>query len=153
MTVSFSTMTDRRHADQVVRMMGGLYAEDAPDLHVDHAHFPKTVDRLLAEPSRGHIQLIMRDEVMAGYALLIPYWSNEFGGMVVLVDELFVEKDFRGQGIARSFFEFIAEARPFDAVTFALEVSPRNTRARELYESIGFDERYHRMMTRRLAAV
>jgi len=153
MPVSFVTMTDQRHAAQVLRMMRELYATDAPDLNVNPEHFPATIDRLLAEPSRGRILLFVMDAAVCGYALLIPYWSNEFGGTVVLVDELLVEKGFRGQGIAREFFAFIATDRPFDAVALALEVSPKNTRARALYESMGFNERYLRMMTRRLAAV
>ena len=65
---------------------------------------------------------------------------------------LLVEKAFRGQGIARSFFAFIERDRPFQAVAFALEVSPKNT-ARALYEGMGFQSRHLQMMTRRLAAV
>ena len=145
-------MTDRRHVDDVLRMMHDLYDTDALDRNVDPARFPATIDRLLAEPSRGRMLLFMRDGVLAGYALLIPYWSNEFGGTVLLVDEILVEKRFRGRGIGRAFFAFITAAPPFEAVAVALEVSPKNPRARALYESMGFDERHLRMMTRRMAA-
>jgi GNAT superfamily N-acetyltransferase len=148
--LSFVTMTDRHHELQVLGMMRELYATDAPRLNVNPETFPATIDRLLAEPSRGRVLLFMRDDALAGYALLIPYWSNEFGGIVVLIDELLVEKDFRGQGIARSFFAFIERDRPFDAVGLALEVSPKNSRARTLYESMEFTERPLGMMTRRL---
>jgi GNAT superfamily N-acetyltransferase len=150
MALSFVTMTDRLHELQVLSMMRDLYATDAPDLRVDPEKFPATIDRLLAEPSRGRILLFMRDEAVAGYALLIPYWSNEFSGIVVLIDELLVEKEFRGQGIARSFFTFIEHDRPFGAVALALEVSPKNEKARGLYESMGFLERRLQMMTRLL---
>ena len=92
----------------------------------------------------------MSDTAVAGYALLIPYWSNEFGGIVVLLDELLVEQQFRGQGIGRAFLRFLDEHRPFEAVALALEVSPKNAGARALYESMGFEERKFRMMTRRL---
>ncbi len=152
MSVSFVTMTDRRHADHVLRMMRELYENDAPDLQVNPADFPRTIDRLLAEPSRGRVLLFMMDAVPAGYALLIPYWSNECGGTVVLVDEILVDEPFRGRGIGRSFFAFVERDRPFGAVSFALEVSPKNQRAHALYESLGFEDRYLRMMTRRLPA-
>jgi ribosomal protein S18 acetylase RimI-like enzyme len=145
-------MTDRRHADQVVRLMHELYSNDAPELGVDPAHFPATIDRLLLEPSRGRILLFMREGALAGYALLIPYWSNEFGGTVLLVDEILVEQAYRGQGIARSFFAFMTGERPFEAVALALEVSPKNDHARALYEALGFQDRSLRMMTRRLSA-
>ena len=150
MPVSFTTMTDRTHADHLMRMMRELYETDAPELDVDPAHFPVTIERLLAEPSRGRIMLFTEQGALAGYSLLIPYWSNEFGGTVLIVDELLVEQRFRGQGIASAFFRFLEQERPFDAVTLALEVSPKNARARGLYESMGFEERYLRTMMRRL---
>jgi len=153
MDLSFVTMTDRHHELHVVGMMRELYAADGPGTIADPTKFPATIDRLLAEPSRGRILLFMRDETVCGYALLIPYWSNEFGGMVVLVDELVVEKEFRGQGIARSFFAFVEHDHPFEAVALALEVVPENAAARSLYESLQFTERHPRMMTRRLTAV
>lgn len=152
MPLSFLTMTDREHSDQVLRMMRELYATDAPDLGVDPATFPVTIERLLSEPSRGRIVLGMLDGAVAGYALLIPYWSNEWGGIVVLLDELLVDAQFRGQGVGRAFLTFLDEHRPFEAVALALEVSPKNAAARALYESMGFEERKFRMMTRRLEA-
>ena len=148
--MSFETMTDWRHADHVLRMMRELYATDAPELNVDPEKFPATIDRLLAEPSRGRVVLFMRGDELVGYGLLIPYWSNEFGGTVVVVDELLVEKAFRGQGIARAFFAFIDAERPFNAAAFVLSVSPTNPGARALYESVGFAESPLRMMSRRL---
>ena len=150
MPLSFVTMTDREHADQVLRMMRELYEHDAQDLRVNPDTFPLTLDRLLSEPSRGRVVLGMLDGAVVGYALLIPYWSNEFGGIVCLLDELLVEEKFRGRGIARAFLTFLDEHRPFDAVAIALEVSARNTRARALYEGMGFEPRPLQMMTRRI---
>ncbi len=31
---------------------------------------------------------------LVGYAILIPYWSNEFGGNLLFIDELFVSPAF-----------------------------------------------------------
>ncbi len=147
--VAFVAMTDRTHADDVLRMMHALYAPDEP---AARDRFPRTIDTLLADPSRGRIVLIDVGGRVGGYALLIPYWSNEFGGTLLFIDEIFVEETFRGQGIARSLFEFVATTRPFDAVALALEVAPYNTRARALYERVGFVQREARMMTRTLAS-
>ena len=151
MVVDFETMTDGAAAGDVLRMMQSLYAEDAALSSVDVARFPLTLVRLLTEPERGRIVLFKQDEAVCGYGLLIPYWSNEFGGTLLFIDELFVDEACRGQGIARSFLAFLAESRPFAAVALALEVSPRNMRARSLYEGAGFSDRYHAVMTRKLA--
>ncbi|HXD74657.1 MAG TPA: GNAT family N-acetyltransferase [Vicinamibacterales bacterium] len=150
MALSFLTMTDRHHELHVLGMMRELYGDEGAETNANPDTFPATIDRLLAEPSRGRIVLFMRDDAVCGYGLLIPYWSNEFGGTILFVDELVVEKECRRQGIARAFFAFLERERPFESIVLALEVVPENTRARALYESMGFAERHPRMMTRRL---
>ena len=87
-----------------------------------------------------------------GYALLIPYWSNEFGVTLLFIDELFVIAQARSRGIARQFFAFLAASRPFRAVALALEVDPTNERAKNLYESIGFERRPYSTLTYRLSS-
>jgi GNAT superfamily N-acetyltransferase len=151
-SVEFVTMIDRRWAPDVLRMMRELYEEDAQDLRVDPAHFPSTIDHLLASPPSGRIVLFTDGRVLHGYALLVSYWSNEWGGVVLLLDELFVDKEFRGRGIAKSFLNYLQHERPFGAVVVALEVSSKNAPARALYASVGFTERHLQMMTRRLEA-
>jgi len=149
-SVEFVTMIDRRWTPDVLRMMRELYEVDAHDLRVDPAAFPSTIDYLLDNPESGRIVLLTDGRVLHGYALLVSYWSNEWGGIVLLLDELFVDKEFRGRGIAKSFFKYLEQERPFGAVVVALEVSSHNTRARGLYESMGFTDRHLQMMTRRL---
>jgi len=149
-SLEFVTMVDRRWAGDVLRMMRELYETDQPGLNVNPDKFPLTIDRLLAEPSRGRVVLPMQDDTPCGYALLIPFWSNEWGGTVLLLDELFVQEEFRGRGIGKAFLSLLERERPFEAIVLALEVSPRNTRARALYESMGFADRHLSMLTRRL---
>lgn len=151
-SVEFVTMIDRRWAPDVLRMMRALYA-DGGDLQVDPAAFPSTIDYLLDNPAAGRIVLLTDGRVLHGYALLVWYWSNEWGGVVLLLDELFVDEKFRGRGIAKSFLKHIERERPFGAVVVALEVSLHNPRARALYESMGFTDRHLRTMTRRLVPV
>ena len=149
-SVQFVTMVDRHWAPEVLRMMGELYSGDEQDLHADPAAFPATIDYLLANPAAGRVILLTDGQVLHGYALLVSYWSNEWGGVVLLLDELFVDKQFRGRGIAKAFLKYLEHERPFGAVVVALEVSSHNTRARALYESMGFIDRHLQMMTRRL---
>jgi GNAT superfamily N-acetyltransferase len=139
-----------RAESDALAMMRALYEEDPPSSPVDPARFAATVETLLAEPSRGSILLIEERSTTCGYAILIPYWSNEFGGTILYVDELFVVPQARNRGIAHQFFDFLAKTRPFDAVALALEVSPANERARRLYESVGFAPRRNVTLIRRL---
>src|ERR1700722_6509130 len=97
--VKFVTMTDARGADRVLSMMRALYEEDPPESAPNHERFPPTIDALLADPSRGRFVQFINGASTVGYAILIPYWSNEFGGTVLFIDELFVTPELRSQGV------------------------------------------------------
>lgn len=77
--------------------------------------------------------------VPAGYALLSFTHSNESGGLVVLIEEVYVDAAFRGKKIGTKFFAWLFEAYAKEATRFRLEVSPGNVRARRLYERLGFN--------------
>jgi ribosomal protein S18 acetylase RimI-like enzyme len=148
--VTYSAMGDDSRADVVCDMMRALYAEDAPSSGYTPRNFRATIDHLLAHPDHGRVVLLTEGSNVRGYALLIPFWSNEFGGTVVHVDELFVAPAARGRGIGAGLFAILERERPFGAVAVLLEVSPANGRARRLYESLGFRERANRIMALRL---
>ena len=143
-------MNDLQHKAEVLAMMRELYSEDEAASPVDQSQFPLNIEVLMARPSRGRIVLFSEGGLLRGYALLIPYWSNEFGGTLLFVDEMFVIPEARNRGIGRSFFRYLEEVRPFDAVALALEVSPSNAGARRLYESLGFSLRKNSVLTCRL---
>jgi GNAT superfamily N-acetyltransferase len=144
--VTFQVMQDRKHFAEVARMMARLYAEDPSQHPVNPRSFPKTLRFLLANPTRGRVILFKLYRQLVGYALLIPYWSNEFGGTLLFIDELFVLSDHRGQGIAKSFFSQLKLKPPFNAIALALEVTRANRRAQKLYRSLGFTPRTNEIL-------
>lgn len=149
--LEFKPLTDASATPQLLEMMRDLYSEDPSDANAPgEERFRQTIRVLLEKPDRGQIVLFFEDQTIQGYALLIPYWSNEFSGTLLFVDELFVKPEARNRGIGQQFFEFLRARRPFDAIVCAVEVSPKNDRARKLYSSLGFEPRSHKMMLRRL---
>jgi len=66
--------------------------------------------------------------------------SNELGGNICEVDELFVAAEHRSQGHGKSLFEAIShgELWPTPIAGIVLGVTPDNVRARRLYERLGF---------------
>ena len=136
--------------EAVIAMMVALYEEDASG-YVSPDNFRHTVESLLRMPERGRIVVFDLPGAPAiGYAICIPYWSNEFGGSVVEVDELFVRPGFRGRGIGRAFFAWIDRTRPFDAIAIELEVTPDNHRAQEFYRAMGFVARKNVLQVKRV---
>src|SRR5207253_11358576 len=89
----------------------------------------------------GRAAVLELDGRPASYALLISYWSNELGGDICTIDELYVEPAARSQGHSTALLEALAaHAAPYPpgAVALALEVTAKNARARALYERLGF---------------
>jgi ribosomal protein S18 acetylase RimI-like enzyme len=87
-----------------------------------------------------------------GYALLASFWSNELGGEVCNVDELYVRPSSRRLGHARELLEALAAGAPLwprRPVAVELEVSPSNARAQALYAGLGFEPVRNRHLRRR----
>ncbi|NVJ47914.1 MAG: GNAT family N-acetyltransferase [Cytophagia bacterium] len=137
MEISFRKFTSSDKG-VLAEMILGLYTEDPSDKIVDIKKIDRTFEALLNEPTRGTIMVFEKGDEIAGYSILINFWSNEFGGNILIIDELFVQKDFRSQGIASRFIQHLV-ATPFnDSVALQLEVTPDNHRALALYKSLGF---------------
>lgn len=115
----------------VVAMCMALNAEDPGPALVLPQQVRRTLDKLRQEPARGRAVVCDIGGRAVGYALLISFWSNELGGEVCTVDELYVLPEHRGSGFATYLLKGLA--------ALALDVSPRNERARSLHERLAFE--------------
>ena len=125
--------------DAIVEMCAQLNQEDPGPRPVPPDHMRATLAVLRGDPSRGRAVVLEIEQQPAGYALLIAFWSNELGGEVCEIDELFVVPEHRSQGHGQSLVTLVAERTlwPTPVVAIALVVTP-GTRARHLYERLGF---------------
>ncbi len=128
--------------ESIVSMCMALNAEDPGPAPVHPPQVRRTLAKLREEPYRSHALLCEVDGRPVGYALLISFWSNELGGEVCIIDELFVVQAHRGQGLATDLLTKLANIEqslwPGEPVALALEVNPANERARALYVRLGF---------------
>jgi GNAT superfamily N-acetyltransferase len=130
--------------ESLVRMCLALYAEDPGPEPVSVENIRRTLFALREKPMRGRALVLEQDGEACGYALVIPYWSNELGGDIDIIDEIFVDRPYRGRGHATTLIAGLAGGtEPFASkvVALALEVTPDNLRARRLYERLGFSGR------------
>ena len=107
-------------------------------IHPDNMR--STLVALRGEPCRGCAVVLEIESEISGYALLIAFWSNELGGDICELDELFVVPERRNLGHGKSLFEAILQGSlwPTPIVGMALGVTPDNVRARRFYERLGF---------------
>jgi ribosomal protein S18 acetylase RimI-like enzyme len=128
--------------EEIVSMCMALNADDPGPAPVHPQQVFGTLAELRKEPRRGRALLCEVDNRATGYALLIAFWSNELGGEVCVIDELYVEPAYRGHGLATDLLARLTDGEPSlwpgKPVALALEVSPANERAKALYHRLGF---------------
>ena len=121
----------------VVALSVQLYAEDPGTRDIQSKDVRKTLRAFQQHPVRGRCVVAVVDGVVCGYSFLCSFWSNELGGEVCTVDELYVAEEVRGAGIGSGLIKGLVDGSlPWfkKAVALELEVTPSNTRARALYE-------------------
>ena len=119
-------------------MIFALYAEDSYGEKMSLGKIRRTIEKLASAPERGRILLFISAGVVAGYAIVIYYWSNELGGDIVIIDELYVKPDQRRQGLGRRFIEYLLNYKKVNVKALQLEVTPENRGAWEFYLRLGF---------------
>lgn len=134
-TVTFRTATEAE-CPRLQEMIDALYAafpgHPGKDFRVD-----RTWREFNSKPDKGRIVSFEHGGQLVGYAIIVFFWSNEFGGDVIEIDELYVDAIARGTGLAKAFFQWLDEAYP-ESVGKSLQVADDNVGARRLYERVGF---------------
>lgn len=117
-----------------------FYEAEATLRAYDEKITERTFERVLDhhENSWGYMMYDKEDGENVGYALLTSYWSNEDGGNVIVLDELYIAPNNRNKGYGKIFMQWIEDAFKNDAVSITLEVLTTNIRACELYSKIGY---------------
>ena len=125
--------------DEYIKMAREFYSSDAVLIHVDDSHFRATFSELMRSEDYAICYIFKLNGQIAGYSLLAKTYSQEAGGMVIWIEEIYVLPKFRNSGIGKEFFSFLINNRPKDVKRIRLEAEKENSRAIALYKSFGFD--------------
>jgi GNAT superfamily N-acetyltransferase len=120
------------------RLMDELYSEDPNIASLPRPDISLTMREFRAHPEKGRLVLLECDGTPCGYAILVFFWSNEYGNNIIEIDEVFVDSDFRGRGIGGKFFSWLRSEFADSSAGWTLQVSHKNEDARRLYERLGF---------------
>ncbi len=124
--------------ETITGFIKALYRKDPGGKPISGEYIDRTLRELPLHPERGSILVFDKEGVIMGYSILVNYWSNEYGGNILLLDELYISPDFRGTGIGTAYIQYLIESRFNNSVAIKLEVTPTNVKAGKLYERIGF---------------
>jgi GNAT superfamily N-acetyltransferase len=122
-----------------LKMAEKFYSTDAVAKKVAGSHFELAFDEVLKSDTYASAYIFEYDAKVAGYVLMAKTYSQEAGGLVLWVEEIFVEESYRGKGIAKAFFRFLLDTKGDEIKRLRLEVEAENTDAVRLYKSFGFE--------------
>jgi len=116
-----------------------FYHSDAVLQSVPDSYFEKTFDQILVNSPFVLGYILEKNGKTCGYALLARSWSQEAGGEVIWLEELFVLPEARGKGLGNEFLDFLHASFENTVKRFRLEVEEENTGAIRLYKQKGFE--------------
>jgi ribosomal protein S18 acetylase RimI-like enzyme len=133
--------------ETALELMNRLYT-GAGGSH-DRPRARRAAEWLFSHPDDGCAWLMEVEGEIAGYLVVTACFSLEFGGWFGLLDELYFDERWRGQGLgarAIAFGEDWCRAHGMDALR--LEVAHNNEQALRLYQRMGFVTHHRDLMTK-----
>jgi GNAT superfamily N-acetyltransferase len=115
------------------------YKFDSLIFHEQTIDYP--LQRLLRSRKLGRVWVIETIErELAGYAILTYSYDLEFGGVQGIITDFFISEPYRRHGLGRRMIATMADfCRKSGITTIELQVTYGNRRARQFYESLGFE--------------
>jgi len=98
--------------------------------------------KILKNPSLGRIWVAVEGDRLIGYLVLVFLMSLEYGGIAVEIDELYVDRLYRGRGVGESLLQAADMRLSTQGVaSISLRVGKSNRAGIRFYEKLGFRRR------------
>ena len=137
MNVTYRDYEENDFGD-LCEMVFSLYKEDPEGQTISADKINLTICESLDFPEKLRVVMICADEAIIGYCILCFVWSNEYGGDILNIDEMYIKTEYRNQSIASDFIRSLMDVSR-TIVAMAVETTPSNSEAARLYERLGFE--------------
>lgn len=113
-----------------------FYHSDAVESPVPRENYDAAFAELMRSQDYLKCYIFEHGEKPCGFALLSKTFSQEAGGVSVTIEEIYIDEEYRGKGLATEFFEHLKSNR--EIARLRIEVEDDNEGAKRLYERMGF---------------
>lgn len=124
--------------DDYIRMADEFYHTQAVAKSVEKIHFENAFDEIMKSDIYAQGYMLLCDNKIAGFCVTAKTYSVEAGGIVIWIEDFYVDNSFRSKGLGTEFLKFIEENGDEKLRRLRLEIEDENTRAIALYEKMGF---------------
>lgn len=131
-----------------LRLAEEMYGSDAVLKPIPKEYHERTFAELMRSNEYAEGYLLEWDGEIAGYGLTAKTFSQEAGGMVIWIEELYILEPFRSKGLGKEFFQYLEEHMEPQVKRLRLETEFENDRARKLYGRLGFEELEYMQMVK-----
>ena len=133
----------------LLRMMRNLAEQEPGAYFFDEPIVREMLRKFIANPDLGRAWVFYDGETPVGYIVLTFGFSFEYHGRDSFIDELYIEPQYRRQGIGKRAMQFVEEkARELGVNAIHLEVDQGNDPAAELYRRAGYYDHSRFLMTK-----
>ena len=125
-------------AEAFYEMANAFYTSEAVHDTISPDFLRNTFDACINKSPFIRGFLICCGDKISGYALLTFTYSNEYGGKIMSIDELFIKGEFRKIGLADYFISTILSEYKQDISCIEIVVSKDNIAGMSLWAKHGF---------------
>ncbi|MBQ8449015.1 MAG: GNAT family N-acetyltransferase [Clostridia bacterium] len=134
MVIRKLTAADR---EAYVDMAKDFYASPAVLENIPEENITRSFEEFTGGTPFGDAFIFEENGEVMGYGVLSYTYSQEAGGKVVWLEEIYVCRECRGRGLGSEFIDFVLANVP--AKRYRLETEPENEAAARLYFRKGFE--------------
>ncbi|MEY7998874.1 GNAT family N-acetyltransferase [Clostridium sp. Mt-5] len=120
-------------------------AKETENLGLDKNILKKGVEKALLDDKNGAYFVYEKDGMVVGQMMLTKEWSDWRNANYWWIQSVYVNKNYRGQGIYKKLFKHVKSVADSDNNVYSLRlyVEKNNEKAKNTYKSLGMDETYY----------